>query len=238
MTVLTSVDTSTGNTTNPVVSVCWNYYWLRHWCPHGWIGWNGPQVWPPRSPDLSLPSWTFCWYHPKDLSFTEVNRQDELWCLIEAVGTMCDVVGRGYRRVQLKCDGTRWRTGGGKWRGNWWMEWVASTLHTTSEHGVSSITTGDAHTSAASSRLNGRPPADLNGLVRFARKTKSGFCACAITFEVASTRRCPCRRTQLWIISIWNAVDILLMQGRCGLEIPPIWQRNGFRWSTVMCCTG
>jgi hypothetical protein len=32
--------------------------------------------------------------------------------------------------------------------------WVASTLHTTSEHGVSSITTADAHTSAASSRLN------------------------------------------------------------------------------------
>jgi len=42
----------------------------------------------------------------------------------------------------------------GKRRGNWRMEWVASTLHTTSEHGVSSITTADAHTSAASSRLN------------------------------------------------------------------------------------
>jgi len=27
------------------------------------------------------------------------------------------------------------------------------------------------------------PWADLNGLVRFARKTKSGFCACAITFQ-------------------------------------------------------
>ena len=44
----------------------------------------------------------------------------------------------------------------GKWRGNWRMEWVASTLHTTSEH-VSSITTADAHTSAASSRLNWLP---------------------------------------------------------------------------------
>ena len=50
------------------------------------------------------------------------------------------------------------------------MQWVASTLHTTSEHGVSSITTADAHTSAASSRLNWRPPADLNGLVRFAER--------------------------------------------------------------------
>jgi len=75
----------------------------------------------------------------------------------------------------------------GKWRGNWRMQWVASTLHTTSEHGVYSITTADAHTSAASSRLNWRPTADLNGLVRFARKTKSGFCACAITFQTRST---------------------------------------------------
>jgi len=47
------------------------------------------------------------------------------------------------------------------------MEWVSSTLHTTSEHGVSTITTADAHTSAASSQLN-EAPADLNELVRFA----------------------------------------------------------------------
>jgi hypothetical protein len=49
----------------------------------------------------------------------------------------------------------------GKWRGKWRMGWVASTLHITSEHGVSSITTittADAHTSAANSRLNWRPP--------------------------------------------------------------------------------
>jgi len=50
------------------------------------------------------------------------------------------------------------------------MEWVASSLHTTLEHGVSSIITVDVHTSAASSRLNWRPPADLNGLVRFAER--------------------------------------------------------------------
>jgi len=31
------------------------------------------------------------------------------------------------------------------------------------------------------------PRADLNGLVRFARKTKSGFCACAITFQTQTT---------------------------------------------------
>jgi hypothetical protein len=46
----------------------------------------------------------------------------------------------------------------GKWKGNRRMEWVSTTLHTTSEHGVSSITTADTHTSAASSQLNWRPP--------------------------------------------------------------------------------
>ena len=48
----------------------------------------------------------------------------------------------------------------GKLRGNWRMEWVASTLHTTSELGVSSITTitsADEETLAASSRLNWSP---------------------------------------------------------------------------------
>jgi hypothetical protein len=74
----------------------------------------------------------------------------------------------------------------GKWTGNWRMEWVASTLHTTSEHGVSSITTADAHISAASSRLNWRP-CRFKWTRPFRRKTKSGFCACAITFQPQST---------------------------------------------------
>jgi hypothetical protein len=67
------------------------------------------------------------------------------------------------------------------------MEWVASTLHTTSERGVSSITTADAHTSASQQSTELTSPADLNGLVPFRRKTKSGFCACAITFQTHST---------------------------------------------------
>ena len=48
------------------------------------------------------------------------------------------------------------------------MEWVDGALHTTSERGLSVITTADAHTSAASSRLNWCSPPDLNRLVRFA----------------------------------------------------------------------
>ena len=75
----------------------------------------------------------------------------------------------------------------GKRRGNWRMECLASTFHTTSEHVVSSITTADAHSSAASSRLNWRP-CWLKWTRPFRRKTKSGFCACAITFQTQSTR--------------------------------------------------
>ena len=74
----------------------------------------------------------------------------------------------------------------GKWRGNWRMKWVANTLHTPTEHGVSSITTADAHTSAARGRLNWRPRR-FKWTRPFRRKTKSGFCACAITFQLAST---------------------------------------------------
>jgi len=57
----------------------------------------------------------------------------------------------------------------GKWRGNWRMEWVAETLHTTSEHDVSSILP-----LMRSLRLPvvdwTDAPADLNGLVRFAER--------------------------------------------------------------------
>ena len=83
----------------------------------------------------------------------------------------------------------------GKWMGNWRMQWVASTLHTTSKHGLSSITTADAHTSAASSRLNWRPPADLNGLVRFALKDEIWFLRVCHQFQLAST--CYLGRLQL-----------------------------------------
>ena len=98
---------------------------------------------------------------------------------------------QGNRRVEsswnVMAHGDEWE---GKWRGNWRMEWVASTLHTTSEHGVSSITPADAHTSAASSRLNWRPRR-FKCTRPFGRETKSGFCACAITFQTQSKRKIP-----------------------------------------------
>ena len=78
----------------------------------------------------------------------------------------------------------------GKWRGNWRMAWVGSTLHTTLEHGLSSLTTADAHTSAATIRLNWRP-CRFKWTRPFRQKTKSGFCACVITFQRQFTRILP-----------------------------------------------
>jgi hypothetical protein len=74
----------------------------------------------------------------------------------------------------------------GKWRGNSRMQWVSNTPHTTLEHGVSSITTADAHASAASSRLKWCPRR-FKWTRPFRRKKKFGFCACAITFQTQST---------------------------------------------------
>ena len=105
------------------------------------------------------------------------------------------------------------------------MEWVASTLHTTSEHGVSSITTADAHTSAASSRLNWRPRR-FKWTRPFRWKTKCGFCPCAITFQLAST---------LFEVSVrpcWRYyVELTQCTGRVFLcLIITIWRRVGEWW--------
>jgi len=67
-----------------------------------------------------------------------------IWLLLLLVDSSWNVMAHGDARE-------------GKWRGNWRMEWLAGTLHTTSEHGVSSITTADAQTSTASSWLNWCP---------------------------------------------------------------------------------
>jgi hypothetical protein len=91
----------------------------------------------------------------------------------------------------------------GKYKGNWRMEWVASTLHTTSEHCVSSIATADAHTSAATSWLNWRPRL-FKWTCPFHRKMKSGFCACAITFQMQSTY--IVQEPAACITSVWNIV--------------------------------
>ena len=94
-------------------------------------------------------------------------------------------VTQAVGRVQVKPDGTRWRTGG-EVRGKLANGVGSHYSHATSEHGVSSITTADTHTSAASRRLNWRPRR-FKWTRPFRRKAKSAFCACAITFQTQST---------------------------------------------------
>ena len=93
----------------------------------------------------------------------------------------------------------------GMWRGNWRMEWVASTLHTTSEHGASSITNADAHTWADSSRLNWHP-GRFKWTRPFCWKTKSGFCPCAITFQPAPSEYWTVGKIQKPTNPMWNNI--------------------------------
>ena len=86
-------------------------------------------------------------------------------------------------RARSEPGGTRWRTGG-EVKGKLANAVGSQYSHATSERGISSITKADAHTSAVSSRLNWRPHR-FEWTRPFRGKTKSGFCACAITFRTS-----------------------------------------------------
>ena len=94
------------------------------------------------------------------------------------------LLGEEDSRVQLKSDGTPWQTRRdvkGKLANG------VGSQYSSHYHGTCCIiTTADAHTSAASSRLNWRPRR-LKWNRPFRRNRKSGFCACAITFQTQST---------------------------------------------------
>ena len=100
------------------------------------------------------------------------------------------------------CGGTRWRTGG-EVKGKLANGVGSQYSHATSERGLSSITQADSHTSAASSRLNWRPHR-FKWTLPFKRKTKSGFCACAIRFRTSYTTHTTFRRLKLDSFSGWK----------------------------------
>jgi len=125
--------------------------------------------------------------------------------------------------------------GEGKWRGNWRMEWVANTLHTTPELGVSSITTADAHTSAAGSRLNWCP-CRFKSTRTFRRKTKSGFCTCAITFRTQFITTDHQERKQVYLqhvtpllLPVAIVEELELVWVCCGWCTPPTAHSNEFQ---------
>jgi len=93
---------------------------------------------------------------------------------------------RGVCIARSEPDGTRWRTGGGKWSGKMRMEWVASSLALYVGTRSIQLLSADPHSSTASSWLNWHPRR-FKWTHPFRWKTKSGFCACAITFWTCYT---------------------------------------------------
>ena len=138
----------------------------------------------------SLEKWSFVALRIMLQKTQCVGQIQSVWVPSQAVGSSWNVMTHGDARE-------------GKWRGNWRMERVASTVHTTSEHGVSSITTADAQTSAARSRLYWHPRR-FKWTRPFRRKTRSGFCACAITFQTQSTLACHIVQQHTSVLAEWS----------------------------------
>jgi hypothetical protein len=107
----------------------------------------------------------------------------------------------------------------GKWREKWRMEWVASTLHTTSEHGVFSITTADAQTLAASSWMNWRPPTNLNGFVHFAERWN------LVSARVPSYSKCGLPTFKQLQVPVPQAAAVLVYTERCVREYTTVLAR-------------
>ena len=157
-----------------------------------WTGAGNLSTTGKRSPDRPDRSGSLCrlscpvtyflryWYRnfkTYQVRFALYDVKREVPCRLSLVETYC--------RVETESDGTR-RSTGGEVKGKEANGVGSQQSCTVSEHGLSSITTADAHTSAASSRLNWHPRR-YKWTRPFRWKTKSGFCACAITFSFHST---------------------------------------------------
>jgi hypothetical protein len=132
----------------------------------------------------TVTQWEFNTYGPGvllDLSEVSIvwgamssSKRLSLQCLTSFVDSSWNVMAHG--------DEHEW-----KWRGNWRIDWVTSTPHTTFEHVLSRITTADVQNSTTSSRTK--------WLIRqfkwnrpFRRKTNYCFCTCAFTFQLSPTK--------------------------------------------------
>ena len=137
---------------------------------------------------------TYCLRRPLNMSFdykywvffSQHNNNLYFAVFINAISTTTIAWCRSLSgRLQLKCDGTQWRTGGevkGKLANGVGSQYSSHYLGTWCiQHYYRWLRTPRLPVADWTD-----DPADLNGLVRFADKTKSGFCACAITFQLAS----------------------------------------------------
>ena len=117
-------------------------------------------------------------------------------------------------RVQLKCDGTRWRMGreekcklvngvGSQCPSHYLGTWCIQHYYRWCAH------LGCQYSTEVTL------PADLNGLVRFAERRNLGFCAYAITFQTQSTtRKVPSVITWTNVLHFWCIVWSALRRDR------------------------
>ena len=120
-------------------------------------------------------------------------------------------------RALSEPGGTRWRTGG-EVKGKLANGVGSQYSHATSGRGLSSITQADAHNSAASSGLNWRPRR-FKRTRPFRGKTKSGFCACAITFRTSYTMISIPQNNHVGPCSMWMSEKGL----HDGYAFPSLW---------------
>jgi len=78
-------------------------------------------------------------------------------------------------------------------------------------------------------------PANLNGLIRFAQKTKSGFCTCAITFQTQSTKHIFWKKSRVphhfsFAFTFYQVTEVG--------DISGIWCRVQLKCDGTRWCTG
>jgi len=100
----------------------------------------------------------------------------------------------------------------GKWRGNWWMEWVVSTCHTTSEHGVSPLLPLMCTPRLPVGNWTDAP-ADSNGLIDFTKRRN------LVSVHVPSCFKCSLPVTHH--ISGSSVMHIFSWSGYCSHELLP-----------------
>jgi len=96
----------------------------------------------------------------------------------------------------------------GKWRGKMRMEWVASSLAMYVGTRSIQLPSADPHSSNASSWLNWNPRR-FKWTRPFRWKTKSGFCACVITFRTCYTTERVSLMKHCFFFKVWTNKFVL-----------------------------
>jgi len=135
-------------------------------------------------------------------------RNSSSWPTLMQCYTFCGSQERPFfrfGRVQLKCDGTRWRTGGelkGKLANGVGSQYPSHCLRTCCiQHYYSWCANLGCQQSTELT-----PTGRSNWILPFRWKTKSGFCGCAITFQTQPTSAptsITIHRVKPWVLPVY-----------------------------------